>query len=170
MDGTIPISVLTGEDAAFFRLDGDELFLNSQPDKNFDKQITIIARDVEDQSSFSQKTVRISTSNSVSAAVGAGIACGVSAVLLVLGLVIVRQCQLQKRYKLYDQISRSRQNLGKFFFIFLASLYFYLRQVRPVEPSRRSALHGAVDRHAFRSRQVFPAARVDRADLRPARL
>ncbi|CBY33070.1 unnamed protein product [Oikopleura dioica] len=106
-DGTIPITLLTGESAPFFRLSGDELFLNSQFDKNFDKFLTIVARDVENQSSFVEKTIRISTSGAISAAVGAGIACGVSAVLLVACLVLIRQCQLKKRYKLYDQISRS---------------------------------------------------------------
>lgn len=106
-DGTIPITLLTGESAPFFRLSGDELFLNSQFDKNFDKFLTIVARDVENQSNFVEKTIRISTSGAISAAVGAGIACGVSAVLLVACLVLIRQCQLKKRYKLYDQISRS---------------------------------------------------------------
>ena len=98
---------LSGESAAFFRLSGDELFLNSQFDKNFDKFLTIVARDVENHASFVEKTIRITTSGAISAAVGAGIACGVSAVLLVACLVLIRQCQLKKRYKLYDQISRS---------------------------------------------------------------
>ena len=33
-----------------------------------------------------------------------------SAVLLVIALVVIRQCQLKKRYKLYDQISRTAKS------------------------------------------------------------
>ena len=89
-----------------FQLVHDELFVMVNVTRDFAEQLVITATDAEDHSSVVEFEMKIVAKRDWSA-VGAGIACGILMFLLVVAIVLFRNCVV-RRYKLYDRIGQSQ--------------------------------------------------------------
>jgi len=105
-DGPMPILALSGESAHLFQLVHDELFVLVNVTRDFAEQLVVTATDAEDHASVVEFAMKIVAKRDWSA-VGAGIACGILMFLLVVALVLFRNCAV-RRYKLYDRIGQAQ--------------------------------------------------------------
>ena len=110
-DGVKPILSLNGQNANLFYLIGSELYLASNVTSGFEVDVTIVATDGEDTTSFqAQRTVTISTKSGLSPLI-AGITAGCLIFLILITLCILRGVIERKNYKIdYGTIKTTSNN------------------------------------------------------------
>lgn len=111
LDGVKPILSLDGQNANLFYLVGSELYLASNVTSGFEADVTIVATDGEDTTSYRvSATVTISTKTGLSPLI-AGIIAGCLIFLILITLCVLRGLMERKNYKIdYGTIKATTNN------------------------------------------------------------
>jgi len=107
-DGTTPDLSLEGPDAEKFKIEENRIILDTNVTNDFKAKLILVATDAENPSTRVLRTVKISLAINY-AAVGAGVACGVLFVILVLLLLVFYFCPAKSRDKFQHHFNSLRQ-------------------------------------------------------------